>query len=113
MPAARPGKRTPMDLNDCIRRMPKAELHLHLEGTLEPELTFALAGSNRVRLPYASPEALRAAYDFGNLQEFLDLYYAGCGVLLTERDFYDLAMAYFARSASETIRHAEVFFDPQ
>lgn len=102
-----------MDLNDCIRRMPKAELHLHLEGTLEPELTFALAGRNRVRLPYASPEALRAAYDFGNLQEFLDLYYTGCGVLLTERDFYDLAMAYFARAASETIRHAEVFFDPQ
>jgi len=102
-----------MDLEDRIRRMPKAELHLHLEGTLEPELTFALAARNGVRLPYASPEALRAAYDFGNLQEFLDLYYTGCGVLLTERDFFDLAMAYFTRAAAENIRHAEVFFDPQ
>jgi adenosine deaminase len=102
-----------MDLEDRIRRMPKAELHLHLEGTLEPELTFALAARNGVRLPYASPEALRAAYDFGNLQEFLDLYYTGCGVLSTERDFFDLAMAYFMRAAAENIRHAEVFFDPQ
>jgi adenosine deaminase len=102
-----------MDLDDRIRLMPKAELHLHLEGTLEPDLVFALAARNGVRLPYASPEALRAAYDFANLQEFLDLYYIGCGVLRTERDFFDLAMAYVERAARENVRHAEVFFDPQ
>jgi adenosine deaminase len=102
-----------MDIEDRIRRMPKAELHLHLEGTLEPELTFALAARNGVRLAYASPDALRAAYDFGDLQEFLDLYYTGCSVLLGEQDFHDLAMAYFERAAAENIRHAEVFFDPQ
>ena len=102
-----------MAIEDNIRRMPKAELHLHLEGTLEPELIFALAKRNGVRLPYASPEALRAAYDFGDLQQFLDLYYTGCGVLLTERDFFDLAMAYFERAAAENVCHAEVFFDPQ
>jgi adenosine deaminase len=103
----------PLTIESRIRRMPKAELHLHLEGTLEPELAFDLAARNGVRLPYASPEALRAAYDFGDLQEFLDLYYTGCGVLLTERDFFDLAMAYFTRAAAENVRHAEVFFDPQ
>ena len=102
-----------MDLERRIRRMPKAELHLHLEGTLEPELMFALAARNGIRLPYASPDEVRAAYDFADLQAFLDLYYTGCGVLLTERDFFDLAMAYFERAAAEDIRHAEVFFDPQ
>jgi adenine deaminase len=102
-----------MAIQDNIRRMPKAELHLHLEGTLEPELTFELAKRNGVKLPYTSPEALRAAYDFGDLQEFLDLYYTGCGVLLTERDFFGMAMAYFERAAAENVRHAEVFFDPQ
>lgn len=102
-----------MDLERRIRRMPKAELHLHLEGTLEPELMFALAARNGIRLPYASPDEVRAAYDFADLQAFLDLYYTGCGVLLTERDFFDLAMAYFERAAAEDIRHAEVFFDPR
>jgi adenine deaminase len=106
-------ERGTMDIEERIRRMPKAELHLHLEGTLEPELMFALGQRNGVSLPYASPDEARAAYDFGNLQAFLDLYYTGCGVLLTEQDFYDLAMAYVERAAAENIRHAEVFFDPQ
>lgn len=95
------------------RALPKAELHLHIEGTLEPELMFELARRNRVALPYPSVEALRAAYDFKDLQSFLDLYYAGAAVLRTERDFFDLAWAYFRRAAPMGVRHAEVFFDPQ
>src|SRR2546428_88373 len=95
------------------RQLPKAELHLHIEGTLEPELMFALASRNRVRLPYASVGELRRAYVFSDLQSFLDIYYAGCQVLLKEQDFYDLTSAYLARAAQQGVRHAEIFFDPQ
>ncbi len=96
-----------------LRTMPKAELHLHIEGTLEPELIFALAQRNGVALPYPSVDALRAAYAFTDLQSFLDLYYAGAGVLVEERDFFDMAWAYFQRAAADNVVHAEVFFDPQ
>lgn len=96
-----------------IRQIPKAELHLHIEGTLEPEMMFALAGRNGVKLPYLSPEAVKKAYEFENLQSFLDLYYAATAVLLTQQDFYDLTHAYFVRVAAEGVRHAEIFFDPQ
>jgi adenine deaminase len=96
-----------------LRTMPKAELHLHIEGSLEPELIFHLAQRNRVALPYPSVEALRAAYAFSDLQSFLDLYYAGAGVLLKEQDFFDMAWAYFERAAADHVVHAEVFFDPQ
>lgn len=93
--------------------LPKAELHLHIEGTLEPELAFALAGRNGVTLPYADTEELRRAYSFSDLQSFLDLYYALMAVLRTEDDFADLADAYLARAAEQGVRHAEIFFDPQ
>jgi len=93
--------------------LPKAELHLHIEGTLEPELAFALARRGGVTLPYADTEELRRAYDFEDLQSFLDLYYALMAVLRTERDFADLADAYLARAAAQGVRHAEIFFDPQ
>ena len=96
-----------------LRAMPKAELHIHIEGSLEPELIFALAQRNDVRLPYASVEALRSAYAFNNLQSFLDIYYAGASVLLHEQDFYDMARAYLARAAFDNVVHAEIFFDPQ
>jgi adenine deaminase len=96
-----------------IRRLPKVELHLHIEGTLEPEMMFALAGKHGVALPYPSVEAVRAAYDFQDLQSFLDLYYAGCDVLRDRSDFYALAMAYFARAHADRVVHAELFFDPQ
>lgn len=96
-----------------LRDIPKAELHMHLEGSLEPELMFELARRNGVTLPYASVEAVRRAYVFGNLQSFLDIYYAGCRVLLREQDFYDLTWAYLARAVGQGVRHAEVFFDPQ
>jgi len=96
-----------------LRDIPKAELHMHLEGSLEPELMFELARRNGVTLPYASVEAVRQAYVFGSLQSFLDIYYAGCRVLLCEQDFYDLTWAYLARVAAQGVRHAEVFFDPQ
>jgi len=100
-------------LADFVRRLPKAELHLHIEGTLEPELMFALARRNGVAIPFASVEAVRAAYDFSRLQDFLDIYYAGAAVLLTRADFHDLAMAYFRRLAADGGVHAEIFFDPQ
>ena len=100
-------------LPELLLRMPKAELHLHIEGTLEPELMFALAQRNGVPLPYADVQAVRAAYDFHNLQSFLDLYYAGASVLCTAQDFYDLAWAYFERAHAEGVVRAEVFFDPQ
>ena len=100
-------------LPELLRRMPKAELHLHIEGSLEPELIFRLAQRNHVALPYASVEALRAAYAFTDLQSFLDIYYAGASVLLKEEDFFDLAWAYFERAAADNVVHAEVFFDPQ
>ena len=96
-----------------LRAMPKAELHLHIEGTLEPELIFELAQKNGVALAYPSVEALRAAYDFTDLQSFLDIYYAGASVLLHESDFEAMAMAYFRRAAADNVVHAEVFFDPQ
>ncbi|EJN08988.1 adenosine deaminase [Herbaspirillum sp. YR522] len=100
-------------LDAFIAGMPKTELHLHIEGTLEPELMFALAQRNQVTLPYASVEALRAAYDFSDLQSFLDLYYAGADVLRTEADFFDMTAAYIARARADNVRHAEIFFDPQ
>jgi adenosine deaminase len=96
-----------------IRRLPKVELHLHIEGTLEPEMMFSLAAKHGVSLPYASVEAVRAAYNFHDLQSFLDLYYAGCAVLRDRSDFYALAMAYFARAHADRVLHAELFFDPQ
>ncbi|MBR0567678.1 adenosine deaminase [Azoarcus sp. L1K30] len=102
-----------MDLESYVRALPKAELHLHIEGSLEPELMFALAQRNHVALPWRSVEATRAAYDFSNLQSFLDLYYAGAAALIHEQDFYDLAMAYFARARADGVVHAELFFDPQ
>ena len=106
--------RIPRDrLPALVRAMPKAELHIHIEGSLEPELIFALAQRNAVSLPYANVEALRAAYAFTDLQSFLDIYYAGASVLLKEEDFFDMAMAYFARAAADNIVHAELFFDPQ
>jgi adenosine deaminase len=101
------------DLDATIARLPKAELHIHIEGSLEPELMFALARRNNVRLAYDSVEALRRAYAFTNLQDFLDLYYQGMSVLLREVDFYDLAMAYFRKAASQNVRYVEFFFDPQ
>lgn len=102
-----------MSMHDFIAGLPKAELHLHIEGSLEPELMFELARRNRVSLPFDSVEAVRAAYDFSNLQDFLDIYYAGADVLRTEQDFHDLGIAYFRRAAADTVRHAEIFFDPQ
>lgn len=100
-------------LHDYIRGLPKAELHLHIEGTLEPEMMFAMAQRNGVSLPYDSVEAVRAAYHFSDLQSFLDLYYAGAAVLQTEQDFYDLTMAYIQRARADNVIHAELFFDPQ
>ncbi len=96
-----------------LQAMPKAELHIHIEGSLEPELIFAMAERNGISLPYADVETLRRAYAFGNLQSFLDIYYAGAGVLQTEQDFYDMARAYFVRAAADNVVHAELFFDPQ
>jgi adenosine deaminase len=104
-------------LNDQLRHvlqaMPKAELHIHIEGSLEPELIFELAQRNEVSIPYSSVEALRKAYAFTDLQSFLDIYYAGASVLLTEQDFYDMTAAYLARAAADNVRHTEIFFDPQ
>lgn len=99
--------------NAFIADLPKAELHLHIEGSLEPELMFALAQRNKVAIPFASVEEVRAAYDFSNLQDFLDIYYQGMGVLIEEQDFYDLTMAYLLRAKADNVRHVEIFFDPQ
>jgi adenosine deaminase len=96
-----------------LRTMPKAELHIHIEGSLEPEMIFALARRNGVQLAYPSVEALRAAYAFSDLQSFLDIYYAGASVLLTEQDFFDLGFAYLSKASGENVRCAEIFFDPQ
>jgi len=101
------------ELARLARELPKAELHLHIEGTLEPELMFELARRNHVSLPHRSVEEVRRAYVFSDLQSFLDIYYAGCAVLLTEQDFYDLTWAYLQRAAAQGVRHAEIFFDPQ
>src|SRR6056297_144161 len=97
----------------AIARLPKVELHLHIEGSLEPELMFALAERNGVSLPYASVEEVRAAYDFTDLQSFLDLYYQGMSVLRTAEDFHDLAMDYFRRASDEGVVHVEMHVDPQ
>ena len=103
----------PGRLPDLLRQMPKAELHIHIEGSLEPELIFALAQRNGVTIPYADVEALRSAYAFSNLQSFLDIYYAGASVLRTSQDFYDMAQAYFVKAAADNVVHTELFFDPQ
>lgn len=96
-----------------IAGLPKAELHLHIEGSLEPELMFDLAQRNGVAIPFASVEEVRAAYAFSNLQDFLDIYYQGMGVLIAEQDFHDLTAAYLARAHADNVRHVEIFFDPQ
>jgi adenosine deaminase len=101
------------DLDAFITGLPKAELHIHIEGSLEPETMFALAKRNGVEIPFDSVEAVRAAYSFSNLQDFLDIYYRGADVLRTEQDFCDLACAYFERAAADNVVHAEIFFDPQ
>ena len=100
-------------LDQFIAGLPKAELHLHLEGSFEPELMFAIAQRNKVAIPFRSVEEVRAAYAFSSLQDFLDIYYAGAQVLLDARDFHDLTLAYLARVAADNVRHVEVFFDPQ
>jgi len=100
-------------VTDFIASLPKAELHIHIEGSLEPEMMFALAQRNGVSLPYDSVEAIRAAYRFSNLQDFLDLYYQGMSVLREEQDFYDLTLAYLSRVAADGVKHVEIFFDPQ
>jgi adenosine deaminase len=102
-----------MSLSSLIRALPKVELHLHIEGTLEPEMAFALAAKHGVVLTHPTVDALRAAYAFHDLQSFLDLYYAGCAVLRDEEDFFALARAYFDRAALDNLVHAEIFFDPQ
>ncbi|MGX5174889.1 adenosine deaminase [Aliikangiella sp. IMCC44653] len=101
------------DLYSLIEKLPKAELHLHIEGSLEPELMFELAKRNQLKLPYASVEEIREAYNFTQLQDFLDIYYAGMSVLVTEQDFFDLTVAYLARSQQDNVKHVEIFFDPQ
>ena len=100
-------------MQDFIANLPKVELHLHIEGTLEPELMFALAQRNNIDLPYANPDELRQAYEFTQLQDFLDIYYQGAGVLIQEQDFYDLTWAYLLRCQADKVMHTEIFFDPQ
>lgn len=100
-------------MRELIAALPKAELHLHIEGTLEPELMFELARRNNAALPFSSVDALRRAYEFTDLQSFLDIYYQGAAVLQTRDDFFDMALAYFRKAASQNVRHAEIFFDPQ
>ncbi len=101
------------ELAALAARLPKAELHLHIEGSLEPEMLFALARRNKVEIPFKSVEEIRAAYQFSNLQDFLDIYYQGMSVLQTEEDFFDLTMAYLNRARADNVRHVEIFFDPQ
>jgi len=102
-----------MDTASFVRALPKAELHLHIEGTLEPEMMFDLAARNGIDVPFASVEEVRAAYEFSDLQSFLDIYYQGAAVLVTEQDFFDLMYAYLERAAADGVRRAEIFFDPQ
>lgn len=102
-----------MTLQQFIQQMPKVELHLHIEGTLEPELMFALAQRNQIELPFKSVQEVREAYHFTNLQSFLDIYYQGAQVLVHEQDFYDLMWAYLKKASEQNVRHAEIFFDPQ
>lgn len=101
------------ELNNFIAEMPKVELHLHIEGSLEPELMFELAQRNNIQIPFASVAEVHQAYNFNNLQEFLDIYYQGMNVLQTEQDFYDLTWAYLTKIASQNVVHTEIFFDPQ
>ena len=96
-----------------IAGLPKVELHLHIEGSLEPELMFELAQRNGIDIPFSNPEEVRGAYDFSNLQSFLDIYYQGAQVLISKRDFYDLTWAYMLRCKADNVLHAELFFDPQ
>ena len=100
-------------MENFIEGLPKVELHLHIEGSLEPELMFALAQRNKIDIPFKTVEEVRAAYDFSNLQDFLDIYYQGMNVLQTEQDFYDLTWAYLERVAKQNVKHVEIFFDPQ
>ena len=100
-------------MKELIARLPKAELHLHIEGSFEPELLFAIAQRNRVELPFRTVDELRKAYKFSNLQEFLDIYYQGMSVLRTEEDYFDLTRAYLDRSKADNVTHVEIFFDPQ
>ncbi|GAM74521.1 adenosine deaminase [Vibrio ishigakensis] len=100
-------------MNSFIQDLPKVELHLHIEGTLEPELLFDLAKRNQIQIPFSSPEELREAYQFSDLQSFLDIYYQGANVLQTEQDFYDLTWAYLLRCQQDKVIHTEIFFDPQ
>lgn len=102
-----------MNQVELIRALPKAELHVHIEGTFEPELMFAIAQRNQIQIPYKSVEEVKQAYNFHNLQSFLDIYYAGANVLVHEQDFYDLAWAYFEKCAEDRVVHTEMFFDPQ
>jgi adenosine deaminase len=102
-----------MNQVELIRALPKAELHVHIEGTFEPELMFAIAQRNQIQIPYQSVEEVKQAYNFHNLQSFLDIYYAGANVLVHEQDFYDLAWAYFQKCAEDRVVHTEMFFDPQ
>ncbi len=100
-------------MNNFIKGLPKAELHLHIEGTLEPELMLEIAGRNGIKLPYESVEEIRNAYNFNSLQEFLDIYFDGMKVLIEEKDFYDLTTSYLEKAHSQSVRHVEIFFDPQ
>ncbi len=101
------------DVKQLVTKLPKAELHLHIEGTFEPELMFEIAERNKIALKYKSVEELRKAYDFSNLQDFLDIYYAGANVLRKEEDFYDLTWAYLKKAHEDNVVHAEIMFDPQ
>ena len=103
----------PLSLREFVTQLPKAELHLHIEGTLEPELMFSLAERNKIQLPFKTVQDAYQAYQFEDLQSFLDLYYAGTKVLIHEQDYYDLTLNYLQRAAQQNIRHVEIFFDPQ
>ncbi|MBY8217772.1 adenosine deaminase [Vibrio fluvialis] len=100
-------------MKEFIQQLPKVELHLHIEGSLEPELMFDLAQRNQIAIPFSSPDEVRAAYQFSNLQSFLDIYYQGANVLIHEQDFFDLTWAYLLRCQQENVMHTEIFFDPQ
>ncbi|MCK5907668.1 MAG: adenosine deaminase, partial [Flavobacteriales bacterium] len=102
-----------ISIDNIISNMPKAELHLHIEGSLEPELMFQLAKKNNITLPFSSVKEIKDAYNFNNLQEFLDIYYQGADVLVTEQDFYDLTLAYLKKASEQNVKHVEFFFDPQ
>jgi adenosine deaminase len=112
-PRGERGNGETISIEAFIRKVPKSELHIHIEGSLEPELMFAMARRNGLPLRYESVERLRAAYQFRDLQSFLDIYCEGAAVLREERDFYEMAMAYLRRAAADNVRHAEIFFDPQ